>query len=78
MEESVNSLGGMGEVMAEVATAQREQLVRANVISRVRVRPPHGARARGRLPRLRFVLPMLAAVGGLALWWSTKDACKAW
>jgi transmembrane sensor len=78
MEEPVNMLG---EVMAEVAADQRERLARANVIARVRARPPQISQSRKvqvftrrLLWRFRFVVPTLAAVGGLALWWTTREA----
>jgi transmembrane sensor len=75
MEEPVTALGGM---LHEVATTQRETLARAHVSAQVRARShkkrPLARRFAERLPRARFALPTLAAVGALAIWWGTREA----
>jgi transmembrane sensor len=87
MEESVNTqngpagLAGLAEMMRDVALEQRGLLAGAHVLGQVRARGPvptvkgsFSTRFMRGLPRMRFVLPTLAAVGALALWWTSQPA----
>jgi hypothetical protein len=77
MEEHVN---GLDALLRDVAATQRESLARAGVLARIRARPPVPrslsrrlmSRFASRLPRLRFVLPTLAAAGLCAAWWVAR------
>jgi hypothetical protein len=77
MEEQVSHVGGM---MRDVVAAQRASLARVNVLAQIRLRPPVRrslprrllTRGTSHLPRLRFVLPTLAAAGLCAAWWVSR------
>ena len=73
MEEQVNQLGGL---LGEVAAFQRETLARRSVIAQGSGQwpaVPRSFRARfGFVPRMRYVLPALAMVGALVLWWGLR------
>ncbi|MES1171917.1 MAG: FecR family protein [Bacteroidota bacterium] len=71
--------GSLPGLMKEVVATQRQSLALRNVLAQVRSRPPLKRRSfivrwSERMPRFRFVLSTLAAVGALAVWWSLQPA----
>lgn len=73
MEEHMNGLGG---ALQDVIAAQKEMLAHANILAQLRRRRPV-RRSKARrlaewLPRPRFALPALAAVGACVVWWGMR------